>query len=111
MVLYSQNIVLEQEVREGFIEIEGGRFRAIHDSWDGPFADYRDQVIFPGFIDIHIHGWATGSFWFEKTAEATLEMCRTLPYAGVTSFLATSGADSIPEIKACIHGILLFPSQ
>ncbi len=103
MVLYSQNIVLEQEVREGFIEIEGGRFRAIHDSWDGPFADYRDQVIFPGFIDIHIHGWATGSFWFEKTAEATLEMCRTLPYAGVTSFLATSGADSIPEIKACIH--------
>ena len=45
MVLYSKNIVLENEVREGFIEIEGGRIRAILDSWDGPFADYGDQVI------------------------------------------------------------------
>ena len=102
MVLYSKNIVLEDGVREGFLELADGRIQAIHETWEGPFADYADQVIFPGFIDIHIHGWATGSFWFEKTAEATLEMCRTLPYAGVTSFLATSGADTIPEIKQCI---------
>ncbi len=102
MVLYSKNIVLEDGVREGFLELADGRIQAIHETWEGPFADYADQVIFPGFIDIHIHGWATGSFWFEKTAEATLEMCRTLPYAGVTSFLATSGADTIPEIEQCI---------
>ncbi len=103
MVIYSRHIVLEREVQAGYIELADGRIKAIHQSWDGPFADYGELVIFPGFMDIHIHGWATGSFWFEKTPEAVLAMCRTLPSAGVTSFLATSGADSIPEIKQCIH--------
>lgn len=42
------------------------------------------QDHFPGFIDIHVHGWATGSFWFEKTSQSLREMCRTLPFAGVT---------------------------
>lgn len=30
-------------------------------------------------------------------------MCRTLPFAGVTSYLGTTGADPIEEIKTCIR--------
>ena len=102
MILYSKHIILEDREFDGFLELQDGKIKGLHSAWDGPYRDFRDQVILPGFIDIHIHGWATGSFWFEKTAGAVGEMCRTLPYAGVTSFLATSGADTIPEIKRCI---------
>ncbi|CUX71306.1 N-acetylglucosamine-6-phosphate deacetylase [Clostridium sp. C105KSO15] len=102
MVLYSKHIILENQEFDGFLEMEHGKIKAIHKEFTGQYEDYSDFVILPGFIDIHIHGWATGSFWFEKSAAAIKEMCRTLPYAGVTSYLATSGADTIPEIKRCI---------
>lgn len=102
MVLYSKHIILEDEEFEGYLELKDDKIRALYRDFDGPYEDFTDCVIFPGFIDIHIHGWATGSFWFEKSGEALREMSRTLPFAGVTSYLATSGADTIPEIKQCI---------
>lgn len=102
MILYSKHIILEEMEFDGFLEIEDGKFKALSKEHIGPYEDYSDAVLLPGFIDIHIHGWATGSFWFEKTPEAIWEMCRTLPFAGVTSFLATSGADTLDEIKQCI---------
>ena len=55
MVIYSRHIVLEREVQAGYIELADGRIKAIHQSWDGPFADYGELVIFPGFMDIHIY--------------------------------------------------------
>lgn len=103
MIIYSKHIILEQEEFDGFIEIEDGKVKALHKEIDGPYEDFSDFVILPGFIDIHIHGWATGSFWFEKSAGALKEMSRTLPYAGVTSYLAASGADTLPEIKQSIE--------
>lgn len=103
MVLYSKNIVLEHGILDGFLELENGKIKGIHDQWQGEYVDYSDLVIFTGFIDIHVHGWATGSFWFEKTPQSLREMCRTLPFAGVTAYLGTTGADPIDEIKTCIR--------
>lgn len=102
MILYSKHIILEESEFDGFIEIENGKIKALHREYAGTYEDFSDKVILPGFIDIHIHGWATGSFWFEKTSGAVKEMCRTLPYAGVTSYLATSGADTLAEIRQSI---------
>lgn len=102
MILRSKHIILEHGELDGYLELKHGVISGIWEDYEGPYEDFSDMVIFPGFIDIHIHGWATGSFWFEKTAAAIREMSRTLPYAGVTSYLATSGADSIPEIRQCI---------
>lgn len=103
MVLYSKNIILESEEFDGFLELEHGKIQGIHKSWEGSYEDYSNCVILPGFIDIHVHGWATGSFWYEKTEESLRKMCHTLPFSGVTSYLGTTGADSVEEIKRCIH--------
>lgn len=103
MVLYSNYIVLEHGIFEGFLELENGKIKGLYEKWQGEYKDYSDKIIFPGFIDIHVHGWATGSFWFEKTSQSLREMCRTLPFAGVTSYLGTTGADPIEEIKTCIR--------
>ena len=118
MIIYSKNIYLEDEKISGFIKIEDKRIIDIVEieeeftkdslrdyilnvlKWDSneEILDYSDFTIIPGFIDNHIHGWGTGSFWFEKSKKSINEMQKNLPREGVTSFLATTGADTIEEI-------------
>ena len=117
MIIYSKNIYLEDKKISGFIKIENKEIKDIVEieedvstdlkdyvasnlRWDNDneVLDYGDLTIIPGFIDNHIHGWGTGSFWFEKTEKSIREMQKNLPKEGVTSFLATTGADAIKEI-------------
>ncbi len=97
MILYAKRIVTPKGVIEGYIHIKDGKIVDITDTCDEEFIDYRDQILMPGYIDIHTHGWATGSYWMEKTAKSIWDMQRHLPKCGVTSFLATTGTDSIDE--------------
>ncbi len=118
MIIYSKNIYLEDKKISGFIKIEDKKIIDIveteeeftNDSlkdyifnnlkWnsDNEIFDYTNLTIIPGFIDNHIHGWGTGSFWFEKSKKSITEMQKHLPKEGVTSFLATTGADTTEEI-------------
>lgn len=106
MVLYSNYIVLEHGIFEGFLELENGKIKGLYEKWQGEYKDYSDKIIFPGFIDIHVHGWATGSFWFEKTSQSLREMCRTLPFAGVTSYLGTTGQIPLRRSRP-VSGLLI----
>lgn len=118
MIIYSKNIYLENKKISGFLKIEDIKIIDIVETtdeftkeslnnyvlnnlkWDkdDEILDYSDFTIIPGFIDNHIHGWGTGSFWFEKSKKSITEMQKNLPSEGVTSFLATTGADTIEEI-------------
>lgn len=118
MIIYSKKIYLEDKKISGFIKIEDKKIIDIVETtdeftkdslkdyilnnlkWnnDNEILDYSDFAIIPGFIDNHIHGWGTGSFWFEKSKKSITEMQKNLPKEGVTSFLATTGADTIEEI-------------
>lgn len=102
MNIYSKNIVTPEGIKEGYLVIEEGKIKSIVTHCDGQFINHEDKIILPGFIDIHLHGWATGSFWMEKTAEAIEEMAKNLPRVGVTSFLASTGADSIENTNRYI---------
>ncbi len=98
MNLYSNRIVTPQGVISGYIHVEDGKIREITQNKPTEFIDYSDKIIMPGYIDIHTHGWATGSYWFEKTPESIIEMKKHLPKVGVTSFLASTGTDSVENI-------------
>jgi len=102
MILFSKHIYVPNKEMEGYITIENGRISSISAHCDGEYVDYSDAIIIPGFIDLHIHGWGTGSFWMEKNSNSLFEMKKYLPYQGVTSFLATTAADTIPDI---LHSI------
>jgi len=41
-----------------------------------------------GREDLHVHGFGTGSFWYEKTEESLIAMARSMVKEGVTTFLA-----------------------
>lgn len=95
MVIYSKRIVTLNGIIEGYLEIEDGKIAGIHDQYKGTYIDHSNEIIMPGYIDIHTHGWGVGSYWFEKTAESIWQMQKHLPKTGVTSFLASTGTDSI----------------
>lgn len=99
MYIYSERIYTPQGFKTGYIEVEDGKIKNILEDVDGEFIDYRDYIIVPGFIDVHIHGWATGSFWYEGTKESIENMSKELVKIGVTSFLPTSGTDSVETIN------------
>lgn len=80
MIIYSENIYTPEGVRKGYIEIEGKIIRNICTDENelknksDQTKDYTDFYIIPGFIDNHVHGWGTGSFWKEGTEEAMYNM-------------------------------------
>ncbi len=100
MYIYSENIYCpNQVIKKGYLEIKDGKIIAIKDEiGDSEFTNYKDQLIIPGFIDQHLHGWGRGSFGSDNTVETLLKMKEDLPQTGVTSFLATSGAQPTKEL-------------
>lgn len=106
MYLYSKHICLpHKRFFEGYIKIENGKIIEIKNyrPENEEIIDYGENYILPGFIDIHIHGWGTGSFINDKSVNSILKMSKDLPDTGVTSFLATSGAEEIEKIKEGIE--------
>jgi N-acetylglucosamine-6-phosphate deacetylase len=87
-------------VISGYMTIEEGKITYIgKDKPQGEFKDYGDLNIIPGFIDLHVHGFSTGSFWYEKTEDSLKRMSESMIQAGVTTFLGTTGTDAIESIK------------
>lgn len=105
MYLYSENIYFPKQIKkEGYLQIEQGTIVDFKtEIGDEEFIDYKDNLIIPGFIDQHIHGWATGQYSAKNTKENLKNMQETLPYAGVTSFLATTGAWDLEDLKTTIR--------
>lgn len=107
MYLKSENIFFPHQIkRSGYLKIEEGKIAGYFPevSSDAQVIDYGQAYLIPGFIDQHIHGWGTGSFNNDKSVHSINEMKKNLPYEGVTSFLATSGAEPIEDLlEGIVH--------
>lgn len=101
MYIYSENIYTPKGFQDGYLKIENGIIEGIYSEVDSDaeVLDYSQNIILPGFIDIHLHGWATGSFTHGGDVESLRNMSKDLVKSGVTSYLATSGTDSLDFIK------------
>jgi N-acetylglucosamine-6-phosphate deacetylase len=63
--------------------------------------DLTGHIIAPGFIDVHIHGYG-GNDALEGTIEAISSIAKGLATRGVTSFLPTTVAATVPELEKVI---------
>lgn len=69
--------------------------------------DARGEWLFPGFIDIHVHG-GMGAEAMDATPEALATMARFYARHGVTGFLATTWTDSRERIDAALRNAAAF---
>lgn len=95
MYIKCDYIYTPQGIIKGYIQIENGIFKEIlHSipiSEEFKYEYYSDKIIFPGFIDIHIHGYGRGSFGYKGDVDSIKKMSEDIINMGVTSFLPTSG--------------------
>lgn len=107
-VIQNVDLVLEDgTVENGNVYIQDGKIQKIGTDEIGDAAvlfDGTDQglTLYPGFIDVHIHG-ANGCDVMDGTEEALEEMSRVLPNEGTTSFLATTMTQSHERIERAVE--------
>jgi N-acetylglucosamine-6-phosphate deacetylase len=90
----------EDEIQDGVLLVEGGKILAcgpraqVPVPADAERLDLREKRVFPGLIDVHIHGLLGHS----AMGEGLAQVIQTLPRFGVTGFLATTVTLSMEEI-------------
>lgn len=102
-VYYSKNIVTPKGIIEGYLVVEDTKIKEILKEFHGLYINYENQVIFPGFIDVHVHGWGRGSFSIENTPESIVRMAEDQAREGVTGFLATTLNAPLSDLYQYIH--------
>jgi N-acetylglucosamine-6-phosphate deacetylase len=115
-LLIGGTIVTETEViQDGWIMIEKGKLKQIgnKDTLPLKWSSYpvttidNSHFIFPGFIDVHIHG-AAGADVMDATENAMSTITQVLPKEGTTSFLATTITQSDESISKALSTIASF---
>ena len=99
-----------EEVSDGLVLIKGrrivgvGRRGRLKVPRGAEVIDHRDQIIVPGFIDLHVHG-ASGRDLMEGTSQAVSSVANFLARRGTTSFLATTVTASLEGTLSAVRAI------
>ncbi|TVP96417.1 MAG: N-acetylglucosamine-6-phosphate deacetylase [Acholeplasmatales bacterium] len=98
-------LVLEDQVIEnGHLIIEHGKIAAIG---EGPIDDavsLEGRRVFPGFIDMHIHG-ADGADFMDGDDEAIGTVLHAVLREGTTAVLATTMTQTVPVIERALDAL------
>lgn len=105
------NIVLHDKILAGgVVVIEGERIEGVYDEsgilsfGNVDFIDYRDHLISPGLIDIHLHG-AQGKEVMDGEVESLQIIASHQARCGVTGFLAGTVASSLSSTLKVIDAV------
>src|SRR4051812_36098078 len=90
-------LVLDDRVVVGRVRIRDGQIAAV-DLEESVDASTAHPFLAPGFVDLHVHGWAGHDAM--GTADALTEMSRGLARRGVTSFLPTAVSAPLEALAA-----------
>lgn len=112
VVLRNSRVVLPDRVSESAnVLIESGRISRISSVPDVPASDARDEdlqdlTLFPGFIDLHIHG-AVGIDTMDATAHDLNRVSQFLIGQGVTAWVPTLVPANLKTYQAAVEAIQL----
>ncbi len=110
LLLRNARVVLPNGVAEASVLIEGDRIARIPHTPDPEVRraereqDLRGLTLFPGFIDVHIHG-AVGVDTMEATAEGLNRVSEFLAGQGVTAWLPTLVPAALENYQTAVGAI------
>lgn len=90
-LLISERIYTERGLINGALLIEGKKIKRIYhkenilDDFDGEIFDYKDKIIIPGLIELHIHGYK-GWNAMSPLQDEIEGLSKALPTAGITAY-------------------------
>jgi len=96
-----------EEIQDVLLEVEDGVISAVHlgaEKPEGAFIDASDQMVTPGFVDIHVHGGA-GYDVVDGTYDAINAISVHLSRHGVTSFLPTVVTCPWPKMAHAVMAV------
>lgn len=104
--LKSRRIVLPDGLFDGYVYIEDGKIAEVtkDELPCDETADFGDDYLAPGFIDLHVHGGAGYDFG-KCTADEAVRAIRYHLSHGTTTILPTLAAAPIPEMTAALNRI------
>ncbi|TFG84072.1 MAG: N-acetylglucosamine-6-phosphate deacetylase [Erysipelotrichales bacterium] len=98
MYLQSERIWIDEDFKPAILRIDDGKIRNILPYGSvSNVTDYGNRRVFPGFIDIHSHGYQ-GSNANDISPEGLLRWVEVLPSEGVTSFLFSTSTAPVQRL-------------
>ena len=92
MLLVNGKLFIDGAFYPYAIRIENGQIAEVGQGLQGEdTVDLAGRMVFPGFIDTHIHGFC--GHYCGESPESMREICAALPRHGVTAFMPTPLAD------------------
>ena len=110
MLLRNARIVLTDSTTEPTsVLIEDGRVARVFDSSEtappsSPLIDLKGLTLFPGFIDIHIHG-AAGVDTMQASTDDLLKLASFLSRSGVTAWLPTLVPAPLDQYQRAMNAV------
>ena len=101
MLSIEGQILTPEGFRTGRVVIEDGRIRRIEEADAGA----ADQLILPGFIDLHCHGG--GGADVMEAGEAARHVAQVHARSGTTAFLATTMTAPLEDIERALAAVEL----
>ncbi|MEV5025919.1 N-acetylglucosamine-6-phosphate deacetylase [Paenibacillus sp. LPE1-1-1.1] len=118
-IIRNINIVLEDRVATGSVIVQNGKIaQIISGEANGsaaaaeelPLIDGQGGFLFPGFIDVHVHG-GYGSDFMDASQESYHTITKFHASQGTTGMLATTMTASKEEIEAVLHAVSEYRSN
>jgi len=109
IIIKSSRIVTPDGIIKGYLLIRDGKIHRIKEKLDGKYPageliDVADDLVIPGFIDLHIHG--AGGYDIMDGTDKVHKLAEFLAKQGTTSFYATTDTTAKEKIIASIKGIV-----
>ncbi len=98
--------LVEGKIKDDVVVLFDKRIKEIANkvAKDTEIIDLAGNYLFPGFIDIHVHGAAGGDV-MDATPQGLEALSQSLAKSGVTRFLATTMTMPVPDIRCALENV------
>ncbi len=99
-------VLIDGQIKDNINVVFDARIEAIAEkvTHDIEIIDLAGNYLFPGFIDIHVHGAAGGDV-MDATPQALEALSQSLAQSGVSRFLATTMTMPLTDIRRALENV------